>query len=110
MTGPHDSSLTATAITSRKGQRKKRAMADKATSMILFMTEPLMRIARARGRRLPLATAFSYRPFRSVSGRTGVKISDGAGREDVRATEFLNSTLHWRTARPAKETRWQKAR
>src|SRR5213080_4905418 len=93
MTGPHDSSLTATAITSRKGQRKKRAMPDKATSMILFMNELLMSIARARRRRLPLAAAFSYRPFRSVSGRTGFKISDGAGREDARATEFLNPVL-----------------
>src|SRR5947199_8505910 len=103
MTGPHDSSLTATAITSRKGQRKKRAMADKATSMILFMTEPLMRIARACGRRLPLATAFSYRPFRSVSDSTGLKMSDGAGWEEARATEVRHSTLRRRTGRRAED-------
>src|SRR6267378_7592351 len=97
MIGPDDSSLTATAITSRSGQSNKRAMPDNATSMILFRNELLMRTARARGRLLPLPTAFSYRSFRSVS-------------EDARVAKFLHSTLRWRTTRPGDEVLWPMAR
>src|SRR5258708_15126172 len=100
MIGPDDSSLTATAITSTSGQRNKRAMPDNATSMILFRDELLMRTAPARGRLLPLPTAFSRRPFRSVSDKTRSKIFAADGREDAHVAEFLDSTLRWRTRRP----------
>src|SRR6267143_5176367 len=110
MIGPDDSSLTATAITSRSGQSNKRAMPDNATSMILFRNELLMRTARARGRLLPLPTAFSYRPFRSVSGKTRPKIFAGASAEDARVAKFLHSTLGWRTTRPVDEVLWPVAR
>src|SRR5205807_7595467 len=110
MIGPGDSSLTATAITSRSGQRNKRAMPDNATSMILFTNEPLIRIARARGRLLPLPTAFPYRPFRSVSGKTRPQIFAGDGGKGARLAEFLHSTLRWRTTRPGDELLWPRAR
>src|SRR5260370_13627917 len=110
MIGPEDSSLTATAITSKSGQRNKRAMPDNATSMILFRNELLMRTARARGMLLPLPTAFSRRPFRSVSDKTRPKIFGGDGREDARVAEFLRSTLRWRTTRPGDEVLWLVAR
>src|SRR2546423_14708417 len=103
MAGPGDSSLTARAITSRSGQRNKRAMPDNATSMILFTNEPLMRTTRARGRLLPLPSAFSYRPFRSISGKTRPEIFAGDANEDAPTAEFLHSTLRWRTTRPCDE-------
>src|SRR5437660_12555292 len=110
MIGPGDSSLTATAITSKSGQRNKRAMPDNPASMILFRDELLMRTAPARGRLLPLPTAFSYRPFRSVSDKTRPKIFAGDGTEDARVAEFLHSTLRWRTTRPGDEVLWPAAR
>ena len=103
MIGPGDSSLTATAITSRSGQRNKRAMPDKATSMILLTNEPVMWIARSRGNVLPLPTALSHRPFRSVSGKARSKILAGDGTEDARVAKFLNSTLRWRITRTGNE-------
>src|SRR6266446_8964971 len=110
MMGPGDSSLTATAMTSRSGHRNKRAMPDNAMSMILFTNEPLMWIARSRGKLLPLPTALSHRPFRSASGKRRSKILAGDGTEDARVAKFLNSTLRWRTTRTGNELTWPTAR
>src|SRR5256885_14107861 len=96
MMGPADSSLRGTEMTGKSGHRNKRAMRDKATSMIRFTNEPLMSIARSRGKVLALPTALSHRPLWSASGKTRSKILAGDGTEDAHVAKFFNSTLRWR--------------
>ena len=102
--------LTATAITSRSGQKKKRAMPDNAASRTLLTNEVLMRMAHSRGKVLALPAALSHRPLWSASGKTRSKILAGDGTEDARVARFLNSTLRWRITRTGNELTWPTTR